>query len=107
MLNNLLTEVLGDNHRRSRFPSPPSGTYAIWMDDIDTDGPDGMPPGIYTHRVTIELYEPRPDDATEAELEAAMAAKGLHWSKQDRYWIQSEQLYQTVYDIEYTDKGGT
>lgn len=104
----MVTEILtaaGLKHRRNRFPSPPAGTFAIWMDDKQTDGPDGMPPCIFTHNVTIEVYEPHPDENAQAALEAAMSARGLHWSKQDRYWIQQEQLYQTIYEFIYTEKG--
>lgn len=104
MVPEILTAA-GMTHRRNRFPSPPAGTYAIWMDDVQTDGPDGMPPCIFTHNCTIEVYEYRPDDAALAALEAAMSAQGLHWSKQDRYWIQQEQLYQTIYEFTYIKKG--
>lgn len=103
MANEALTAA-GIPHRRGRFPKPPAGTYAVWTDDIDTDGPDGMPPRIFRHNVTIELYEPKPDDTAEAALEAELSARGLHWSKQDRYWLPTEQLYQVVYDITYTEK---
>lgn len=94
----------GITHRRGRFLKPPAGTHAVWTDDIDTDGPDGMPPGIYHHSVTVELYEFKPDDAAEASLEAQMSAQGLHWTKQDRYWITSEQMYQVIYEYSYTEK---
>ena len=103
MIPEILTAA-GVKHRRNRFPSPPQGTYAIWMDDVTTDGPDGMAPGIFTHDCTIEVYETRPDDATEAAIEAAMSARGLHWSKQDRYWITQEQMYQVVYEFTYIEK---
>lgn len=105
----MVKEILaaaGIKERGSRFAKPPAGTYAVWKDDIDTDGPDNMPPRIFTHSVTVELYEPKKDDAAEAALEAQMGARGLHWTKQDRYWIQAEQLYQTIYEFNYTEKGG-
>lgn len=97
----------GIQERGSRFTKPPAGTYAVWFDDIDTDGPDGMPPQIFTHSVTIELYEPKKDAAAEAALETAMGTRGLHWTKQDRLWIQSEQMYQTIYEFDYTEKRRT
>ena len=106
MLDAILTEA-GIEYRPNRFPSPPAGTYAVTMDDIDTDGPDGMPPQIFRHNTTIELYASKPDQAAEAALEAAMSARGLHWSKQDRYWIQSEKLYQTIYEFTFTEKRRT
>lgn len=103
MVTDILTAA-GIKNRRSRYPNPPAGTYAVWMEDITTDGPDGMPPAIFTHDVTIELYEAKPDDAAEAAVESALSAAGLKWTKEDRYWIQSEQVYQTVYEFTYTDK---
>lgn len=104
MVEEILSAVLGNNYRESRFPSPPAETYALWMDDINTDGPDGMPPGIFEHNVTIELYESRPDNDTVAALESKLSTHGLHWTKQARYWIQSEKMYQTIYEFSYIEK---
>lgn len=105
----MTTDILkasGVPFRRSRYPSPPAGTYAIYMDDLDTDGADraGECPIMVSHDVTVELYEAAPDDAAEASLEAAMTAAGLKWTKQDRYWLQSEQRYQVVYEFSYVEK---
>ena len=94
----------GIKARRNRFPTPPDGTYAVWMDDVETDGADGQPPAIFRHDVTIEVYEPKPDDVAEAKLEAAMNACGRQWTKQYRYWLESEKLYQVVYDFTYVEK---
>ena len=103
MVNNLLTAA-GIPGRGSRHVKPPAGIYAVWFDDVTTDGPDGMPPCIFTHDVTVEVYEPRPDPARVAAFEAQMSAQGLHWTKQDRIWITSEQMYQTIYEFNYTEK---
>lgn len=89
--------------RRGRFPKPPAGTYAVWMDNITTDGPDGMP-RILMHDITVELYEAGPDDEKEAAFEAELTAAGLQWTKQDRYWLQSEQRYQVIYEFSYIEK---
>ncbi len=97
----------GIKERGSRHTKPPAGTYAVWFDDIDTDGPDNMPPCIFRHSVTIELYEPKKDEAAVATLEAELSARGLKWTKQDRLWIQSEQMYQTVYEFNHTEKRRT
>ena len=107
MMQDILTAVFGTNHRRSRFPAPPAGTYAVWTDDVEVDGPDypdDAAPMIYRHAVTVEVYEPRPDDAAEAALEAVLRRYGMKWHKQDRYWIKTEQLYQTIYEFEYIEK---
>lgn len=106
MVSEILTAA-GIKNRRSRFVKPPAGTYAVWMDDVTTDGPDGMPPRIFSHDITVELYEDKPDDVAVAALEAQLTAHGLHWTKQDRYWIQSEQFYQTIYEFSYIEKRRT
>ena len=110
MIKKLLTAA-GVLHRRGRFPGPPEGTYAVYFDDIDADGADpdrsgtpGGPPRIYHHNVRVELYEAKPDDEKEAAIEAELDAWGLPWTKDDRYWIQTEQLYQVIYEFSYTSK---
>ena len=106
----------GIKERGSRFAKPPAGTYAVWFDDTDTDGPDrlppgafkyGMPPAAIKHAARLEVYEPKKDDAALAALEAQLSARGLHYTKHDRLWIQSEQMYQTIYEFSYTEKRRT
>lgn len=104
MIKTILTDA-GLPFRRSRFTKPPADTYAVYMDDVETDGPDGIN-AIFHHDVTVELYEPRPDDAAEAAIEAALNAHGMRWRKQDRYWLQDVQRYQVIYEFNYTEKGG-
>lgn len=99
MINDILTAA-GLPFRRSRFLKPPAGTYAVFMDDVSTDGPDGIN-RIFTHDITVEVYEPTPDDDAEAAIEAAIDAQGLQWVKQDRYWLQTEQRYQVIYEFSY------
>lgn len=103
MVKEILTTA-GIKERGSRFTKPPAGTYAVWFDDIDTESPDGMAPCIFKHSVTIELYAPKKDTQATAALEAALAAAGLNWAKQDWYWISSEQIYQAIYEISYIEK---
>lgn len=93
--------------RCSRFVKPPAGTYAVWLDGVTTDGPDGMPPMIFTHDISVELYTNKPDPSAEAALEREMSSRGLHWTSEDRVWIQSEQFYQKVYNFSYTEKRRT
>ena len=102
----MVKEILnatGLPYRRSRFLKPPSGTYAVYMDDISRDGADGINLISY-HDITVEVYEPTPDDKAEAALEAALDAAGLTWTKQDRYWLQTEQRYQVIYEFSYIIK---
>lgn len=106
----MVKEILaaaGIQGRGSRFAKPPAGTYAVWFDDITTDGPDGMPPRIFTHDVTLEIYASKKDDAALQALEAQLNARGLHWTRQDWLWIQSEQMYQAIYEFSHIEKRRT
>jgi len=98
-----ILNAAGVPFRRSRFLKPPAGTYAVYMDYVETDGPDGIN-RIFNHDVTVEVYEAKPDDKTEAAIEAALDAQGLHYTKQDRYWLQDEQRYQVIYEFSYIIK---
>lgn len=102
MIDTILT-ASGIPYRRARFQKPPSGTYAVYMDDVSTDGPDGLNL-IFTHDYTVEVYEPAPDDSAEAALEQAIDAAGLRWTKQDRYWLNEEQRYQVIYEFTEIEK---
>lgn len=106
MVNDIL-KASGVQHRRGRFPSPPGGTYAVFFDNVTLDGPDEYPEWVEKHAVMVELYEPAPDDAAEAAIEAAISAVGLKYEKQDRYWLQTEQMYQVIYEFSYTKKRRT
>lgn len=90
-------------YRRSRFLSPPAGTYVVYLDDKTTDGPDGIN-SIITHDYTVEVYASAPDDQAEESIEQVLDSKGLRWTKQDRYWLQTEQRYQTIYEFTYIEK---
>lgn len=102
MIKDILTAA-GVPFRRSRFLKPPAKTYAVYLDDVETDGPDGIN-RIFTHNITVEVYEATPDDEAEAAIEAAINAQGLRWTKQDRYWLQDVQRYQVIYEFSYIIK---
>lgn len=102
MVSDIL-RTAGVNYRKTRFPQPPAGTYAVYMDDVSTDGADGLNL-LRIHDITIELYESMPDDATETAVEAAMDEAGVRWEKQDRLWLPDEQRYQVVYEFTYITK---
>lgn len=87
----------------ARYPDPPACTYAVWFDSVDVDGPDGCN-RIFTHDITVELYESRQDPAAEAAIEAELNAQGISWAKQPRYWLSSIQRYQAIYEFTYIEK---
>ena len=82
---------------------PPPETYAVYHDDIEVDGPDGIN-CLYTHDITVELYALTPDPATEAAVEAELNARGIRWTKQAQYWLSAAQRFQTIYEFTYIEK---
>ena len=108
----MVKEILaaaGVESAQGRFLRLPVGTCAVYFDNIEVTTADPVPspdgaPRIYTHDVSVEVYEPTPDDVTEAAIEAELDARGLPWTKQDRFWLKDLQRYQTVYEFSYTAK---
>lgn len=102
MINEVLTP-LGVPYRETMFPRAPVGDYIIYHEDVETDGPDDAV-SIFTHNITVELYEVTPNPALEASLEGELSQRGLKWSKQARYWIEAAQRYQVIYEFYYITK---
>ena len=103
--------AVGIEYRQGRFQSPPPVSYAVYFDNVEADGADLIEdyeparwPRIYHHSVMVEVYEPKPDDAIEAAIEAELDNRGIPWSKEDRYWLQDVQRYQVVYEFSFTSK---
>ena len=110
MIDGILTEA-GVNHAQARFIRRPEGTYAVYFDSVEIETPDResvvpgqRPPCICRHTGSIEVYEPIADTATEAAIESAILARGLAYSKEDRYWLSDLQAYQVIYGLEWLDK---
>ena len=102
MINEILT-ASGLPYKETQFLRPPAKTYAVYMDDVEADGPDDANT-VFTHAITVELYEPKPDPDAEKALEAQLNARGLKWTKQSRYWLTDAQRYQVVYEFSYIEK---
>ena len=95
--------VEGKTFKETRFLKPPKTTYAVFMDSFTRRGADGLNL-IKDHDYTIEVYAYAPDPEAEARVEAQLDARGLEFDKAERFWIQDEQLYQTVYTFNYIEK---
>ena len=89
--------------RETRFLKPPKTTYAVYMDSFTRRGADGLNL-IKDHDYAIELYSSAPDPEAEARIEKKLDELGLEYDKDDRYWIQDQQLYQVVYTFNYIEK---
>ena len=106
MVKDILTEagfVEGETFEETQFISPPDTTYAVFMDSFTRRGADGLNL-LKEHSCTIEIYSDFGDPEAEARLEAVLDRRGIEFEKDDRYWIQSEQLYQTVYTFDFITK---
>lgn len=102
MIKKILTPT-GIPYKETMFSRAPAKTYAVYFDDVDADGSD-HDNQIFTHNITVELYEPKPDPAAESAIEAELNARGLKWTKQSRYWIADAQRYQVIYEFTYITK---
>ena len=89
--------------RETRFIKPPKQTYVLYLKSYTSRGADRL--NLVRDCVTtIELYSYVADPDAEMRIEAELDSRGLEYRKDDRYWIQEEQLYQVVYTIEHTEK---
>lgn len=95
--------VENETFKETRFVKPPKKTYAVYLDSFSRRGADGLNL-IRDHTFTIELYSYQPDPYSEKRIETALDALGLEYEKEDRYWINEEQLYQTIYTFNHIEK---
>lgn len=106
MVKQILSEAgfeEGKTFKETRFLKPPKSTYAIYLDSYISRGSDKSNM-LKEHSYTIELYSQTPDPEAEYRIENVLDTMGLEYEKQDRYWIQEEQLYQVSYDFDYIEK---
>ena len=106
MVKDILTGagfVENKTFKETRFLKPPKTTYAVYMDSFTRRGADALNL-IKEHDYTIELYSYKADPEAEARIEAKLDELGLEYDKDDRYWIQEEQLYQVIYTLNYIEK---
>lgn len=95
--------VENETFKETRFLKPPKTTYAIYLDSFEARGSDNRN-FIKDHDYTIELYSEIPDPDAESRLEASFDTLGLAYEKDERVWIQEEQIYQTLYTFNYIEK---
>lgn len=93
-----ILEKAGIKNCETRFIQPPDSTYAVYHDSYINRGAD-QKNLICEHDYTIELYSYSPDPQSESRIEDLLNEKNIEFNKQERYWIESEQLYQVVYEF--------
>lgn len=92
--------VEGKTFKETRFITPPKSTYAIFTDSVTRRGSDDSNL-VEEHSSTIELYSTARDKDAETRLDNALDSLGIDYDKSELYWLESEQLYQRVYDLDY------
>lgn len=95
--------VEGKTFKETRFLKPPQSTYAVYIDSFTRRGADGVNL-IKDHTYTIELYSYKADPTAEDEIEKMFDTFGIEYEKSERFWLDSEQLYQVVYTFNFIEK---
>ena len=106
MVKKILTEagfVEGETFEETQFISPPDTTYAVFLDSFTRRGADGLNL-LKEHEYTIELYSDFGDPEAERRIEAILDRYGIEYEKDERLWIQAEQMYETVYRFNFIEK---
>lgn len=89
--------------KETRFLTPPKSTYAVYTDSFTCRGADGLNK-IKEHEYTIEMYSSKRDKKSEAKIESMFDTLGIEYDKEPAYWLNEEQLYQTVYLFNHIEK---
>ena len=102
MVKDILTKagfIENETFKETRFITPPTTTYAVYFDSVRGRGADNL--NLISEH-TVYAYTPDPE--AEARIEAEFDKIGQIYEKSDRYWINEEQLYQTVFSFYYVSK---
>ena len=98
-----ILDAAGVEYTECSFRQPPKTTYAVYLDNVEVRGADDINL-IEEHNVTVELYEYSKDPEAERRIENALNDFAMPYTKQARYWLQEEQLYQVIYEFDYINK---
>lgn len=93
----------GKTFKETRFLTPPKSTYAVYMSSFRSRGADNRNL-LKEHTFTIELYSYKPDPTAESKIESSFDELGLEYEKSERYWLETEQLYQIIYTCNHIEK---
>lgn len=89
--------------KECRFLKAPTVTYCVYLDSYESRGADDVNL-IKEHSYSIELYSYTPDPEAEKRLETILDSRGIVYTKNNKYWLESEGLYQVIYDFDYIEK---
>lgn len=95
--------VQNKTYKETRFITPPKDTYVVFNRSYERRGADKLN-CLKEYDVTFEMYSTSPDSQKEQNIEAEFDKRFLFYTKQERYFIQSEQLYQVIYEFSYIER---
>ena len=81
---------------------PPPLPYICFTDDSDVGGADDKN-CIADRNINIELYSLKIDRVSESKIENLLNEKAIKYSR-DRIWIDTEQMFETIYDFNIIEK---
>ena len=106
MVKEILTAagfVENKTFKETRFLRPPKETYAVFLRSYSRRGADDR--NFVTEcQNSIELYSYAPDADAESRIETALDVRGIPYERSERFWLDTEQLYQVVFDFDYIKK---
>jgi hypothetical protein len=101
-----LLESTGMKVIKVMFIKPPQLPYLIYLESISKQGSD-YKNNISDRNITVELYSNKIDEASEKLVEDLLDDNFIEYLK-SRIWVDSEKLFQTIYEFSLYEKiGGT
>jgi len=88
--------------KEERFLTPPPFPYIIFMDNSDISGADNKN-CIASRDISVELYSLEVDHVSESLIENLLNEKAIKY-KRDRTWIDTEMMFETIYDFNFVEK---
>nr|DAN99189.1 MAG TPA: hypothetical protein [Caudoviricetes sp.] len=84
------------------FLKPPALPYIVFLENSNFSGADNKI-CLLKRDITVELYNSRINREKEKEVEEILIKNSIEFSK-ERTWIDSEKIFQTVYDFNLYEK---
>lgn len=78
------------------LPKPP---YLITLKAVDRSISANGKRVLPITSITLELYTDKTDVGSQSQLESWLIENRVKFTMKERFWIESENFYQTVYEV--------
>jgi len=95
-------EAIGLKVSEEEFSMPPPFPYIIFRDATGISGSDNRN-CIADRGISVELYSLKVDHISEQSIENLLNEKPVSF-KRDRVWIDTEKMFETIYDFNFVEK---